>query len=286
MFHGFSPETIDFLWGIRMNNNREWFLEHKQQYVLTLYEPMKELAKEISRPFVNIPGFLCKTSRIYRDMRMHPDTPYKESLWICLRQEGSWWQQEPSLFFELTPDQYSYGFLWWQPAVAMMNGFRQDILQHSDVFLKMVRKAERESGMTVSGRSYVRKKTCENKSVDPYYQLRNIVAYREENGPFTSRAQLKKVPKLGPKAFQQCAGFLRVIGGREMLDNTGVHPESYAIAEDLIKRFGYSMDDVVDMYPHRPEDKQPTSPDPLNNSAEWLPNKAGISIGFLLFNKE
>lgn len=49
---------------------------------------------------------------------------------------------------------------------------------------------------------------------------------------------------------------------------------------------GYSMDNVVDMYPHRPEDKQPTSPDPLNNSAEWLPNKAGISIGFLLFNKE
>ena len=63
----------------------------------------------------------------------------------------------------------------------------------------------------------------------------NIVAYREENGIFTSRAQLKKVPKLGPKAFQQCAGFLRIPESKEVLDNTGVHPESYAAAKELLK---------------------------------------------------
>ncbi len=66
---------------------------------------------------------------------------------------------------------------------------------------------------------------------------KNIVAYREENGPFTSRAQLKKVPRLGPKAFEQCAGFLRIPGGRELIENTGVHPESYAAAKALLKRF-------------------------------------------------
>ena len=64
---------------------------------------------------------------------------------------------------------------------------------------------------------------------------KNIVAYREENGAFTSRAQLKKVPKLGPKAFQQCAGFLRVPESKELLDNTGVHPESYDAAKKLLK---------------------------------------------------
>ena len=64
---------------------------------------------------------------------------------------------------------------------------------------------------------------------------KNIVAYREENGPFTSRAQLKKVPKLGPKAFQQCAGFLRVPESKELLDNTGVHPESYPAAKEVLK---------------------------------------------------
>ena len=63
---------------------------------------------------------------------------------------------------------------------------------------------------------------------------KNIVAYREENGPFSSRTQLKKVPKLGPKAFQQCAGFLRVPESKEVLDNTGVHPESYDAAKKLL----------------------------------------------------
>ena len=64
---------------------------------------------------------------------------------------------------------------------------------------------------------------------------KNIVAYREENGPFTSRTQLKKVPKLGPKAFQQSAGFLRVPESKELLDNTGIHPESYDAARQLLQ---------------------------------------------------
>ena len=73
---------------------------------------------------------------------------------------------------------------------------------------------------------------------------KNIVAYREENGAFTSRAQIKKVPKLGPKAFQQCAGFLRVPESKEILDNTGVHPESYDAAKKLLELCGYSKKDV------------------------------------------
>lgn len=73
---------------------------------------------------------------------------------------------------------------------------------------------------------------------------KNIVAYREENGEFKRRAQILKVPKLGAKAYEQCAGFLRVSGSDEILDNTGVHPESYAVAEALLSRFGYSEEDV------------------------------------------
>ncbi len=68
---------------------------------------------------------------------------------------------------------------------------------------------------------------------------RNIVAWREENGAFESRSQVKKVPKIGAKAYEQCAGFLRVPGGKEPLDNTGVHPESYDIAKALLKKFGF-----------------------------------------------
>ena len=73
---------------------------------------------------------------------------------------------------------------------------------------------------------------------------KNIVAYREENGAFRSRRELLKVPKLGPKAFEQCAGFLRVPESRSVLDNTAVHPESYAAAEQLLDLCGYSMADV------------------------------------------
>ena len=73
---------------------------------------------------------------------------------------------------------------------------------------------------------------------------KNIVAYREENGVFTARKQLLKVPKLGPKAYEQCAGFLRVPESKQVLDHTGVHPESYAAAEALLTLCGYSLSDV------------------------------------------
>ena len=73
---------------------------------------------------------------------------------------------------------------------------------------------------------------------------KNVVTFREENGPFTARSQLKKVPKLGPKAYEQCAGFLRVPESKEILDNTGVHPESYKAAETLLVLCGYDKKDV------------------------------------------
>lgn len=75
---------------------------------------------------------------------------------------------------------------------------------------------------------------------------KNIVSYREENGAFSSRAQLKKVPKLGAKAFEQCAGFVRVPESKNVLDNTGVHPESYDAAKELLQLCGYSVSDVSD----------------------------------------
>ena len=75
---------------------------------------------------------------------------------------------------------------------------------------------------------------------------KNVVAYREVNGAFTSRSQLKKVPKLGPKAFQQCAGFLRVPESKEIFDNTGVHPETYEAAEKLLKLCGYTKKDIAE----------------------------------------
>lgn len=73
---------------------------------------------------------------------------------------------------------------------------------------------------------------------------KNIVIYREENGKFTSRSQLLKVAKLGPKAYEQCAGFMRITDGKNPLDATGVHPESYAATKELLTKLGYTLSDV------------------------------------------
>lgn len=75
---------------------------------------------------------------------------------------------------------------------------------------------------------------------------KNIIAYREENGKFTSRAQIKKVKRLGPQAFTQCAGFMRITDSKNPLDNTSVHPESYDVCKKLLERIGYSLNDIKD----------------------------------------
>ena len=74
---------------------------------------------------------------------------------------------------------------------------------------------------------------------------KNIVAYREENGRFKNRKELMKVAKLGPKAYEQCAGFMRISGGEQPLDGTSVHPESYEVAEKLLKKLGYKLADIA-----------------------------------------
>ncbi|CEN80394.1 Tex family protein [Paraclostridium sordellii] len=73
---------------------------------------------------------------------------------------------------------------------------------------------------------------------------KNIIEYREENGDFTSRAQIKKVKRLGPQAFTQCAGFLRIVSSKNPLDNTSVHPETYDVCKKLLEKLGYSLEDI------------------------------------------
>ena len=138
MFTGFSPETIDFLWGIRMNNNRDWFLEHKKQYVDTLYQPMKELGNQLFQPFLERSGDLLKVSRIYRDARLHHPDPYKESLWICIRRDVEWWAENPCLYFEIRPEGASCGFFFWHPRTAMMEDFRRRITAYPEEFCSLI----------------------------------------------------------------------------------------------------------------------------------------------------
>jgi uncharacterized protein (TIGR02453 family) len=181
MFQGFTPETVDFLWGIRLNNQRDWFLAHKQQYVDTLYEPMKALGKELFLPFVDKSGHLLKVSRIYRDARMHHPLPYKESLWICIRQDVAWWAENPCLYFEINPDKIHYGFFFWQMGAARMEEFRKRIASRPDEFLKLLADTEAATGIPVTAELYKRPKPCADPRLEPYFAWKNQIAcVREE----------------------------------------------------------------------------------------------------------
>ena len=176
MFTGFTPETIDFLWGLRMNNNKEWFTANKKQYTDHLYHPMKELGKELFEPFLDRPGNLLKVSRIYRDARKHPPEPYKESLWICIRQDVEWWAENPCLYFEVNPDGAHYGFFLWKMRTSAMEDFRRHITAYPDEFLELIRSTEEAVGQPVTAHLYKRPKQTDNPDLAPFFAWKEHIA--------------------------------------------------------------------------------------------------------------
>lgn len=169
MFTGFCPDTMDFLWGIRMNNNRDWFQAHKTQYTEVLYEPMKALGQVLYRPFLEKPGNVLKVSRIYRDQRMHPPEPYKESLWICIRQDVEWWAENPCLYFEINPEGVDYGFFFWKPKTASMEDFRRHISADPKKFRNLIKSVEESVGQPITADCYKRPKATDNPDLVPYF---------------------------------------------------------------------------------------------------------------------
>ena len=169
MFNGYSTETVDFLWGIRFNNNREWFQANKDSYTKFLYHPTKELGAHIFEPFLDTPGLLCKVSRIYRDARLHPPTPYKESLWICIRQDVEWWAENPCLYFEINPDEVHYGFFIWKMRTSAMEDFRKHITAYPDEFLQLIKTTEEAVGQPITAELYKRPKPTDNPDLERFF---------------------------------------------------------------------------------------------------------------------
>ncbi len=194
MFEGFSPETVDFLWGIRLNNNREWFLEHKKQYVDTLYEPMKALGKELFQPFLDRPGNLLKVSRIYRDARLHYPVPYKESLWICIRQDVEWWAENPCLYFEINPEGVDYGFFWWKPRPTVMKQFRQHLAANPRKFLDIIQALEAAAGQNVVAGQYKRPEETKDPALERFFLWKDQIGCtrHEDFSPATFGPELSR----------------------------------------------------------------------------------------------
>ena len=172
MFQGFSGATVDFMWGIRFNNEKGWFEAHKEEYLTTFQRPMKALADEVYVAFTDRHpdlDLICKVSRIYRDARLHHPDPYKESLWLCIRQDVEWWAENPCLFFEINPEGVSYGFTLWHPRTAAMEEFRKYISAYPDEFLRLISRTEAAVGQPVTAQLYKRPKETDNPALAPYF---------------------------------------------------------------------------------------------------------------------
>ena len=159
-----------------MNNNKEWFTANKKQYTDHLYHPMKELGADLLEPFLDKPGNVLKVSRIYRDARMHPPEPYKESLWICIRQDVEWWAENPCLYFEINPDEVHYGFFIWKMRTSAMEDFRKHITAYPDEFLELVRKTEEAVGQPITAELYKRPKVTDNPDLERFFAWKGQIA--------------------------------------------------------------------------------------------------------------
>lgn len=182
-FEGYSQETLDFLWGIRFNNERSWFMAHKEDYQRYLLEPTRALGEDIydalHEKYPKEP-FLLKLSRIYRDARrLHGRGPYKDHLWFCIRTGDEDWTGRPTFYFEIAPDYYSYGMGFWAPKAALMESYRRRIDENPRELEKLVRQFNRQSHFRLVGAEYARSKGDVSDLLRPWYQKKSVSLQHE-----------------------------------------------------------------------------------------------------------
>lgn len=179
MFTGFTDATVDFLWGIRFNNERLWFEAHKETYLSELYRPMKDLGAEIyeflseRRPE---DAMMCRVSRIYRDARrLHGRGPYKDHLWFTIRPERDLWTQQPVFWFEVAPEGWSCGVGFWNASPAMMAAMRRDMEKDPKRLEKLARRLSRQDVFTLQGPDYAKPKgTPPSPLLAPWYSKKSL----------------------------------------------------------------------------------------------------------------
>jgi len=179
MFQGFSDATVDFLWGIRFNNDRAWFADHKEEYLQHLYQPMQELGREVYDAFAErFPRdpMVLHVSRIYRDARrLHGRGPYKDHLWLSLQPEPGSSSHLPVFWFEVAPEGWSYGMGFWNGTPTMMEAFRRETAKDPQPLEKLARRLERQDVFALQGREYKRPKAAPNGLLQPWFNKKSIV---------------------------------------------------------------------------------------------------------------
>ena len=200
MFSGFSKEALEFLFGIRANNDKSWFEERKKIYTDRIYEPMKELGSELFEPFKDTDGMMYKIGRIYRDANFPPYLHYRDTMWIYVRYDAYYWNRTPTLYFELSPEGAEFGFRISKPEAAVMEAFRSRLTADSKPFLDMISSLE-ANGLTIGGDEYKRKKPCTVTEAERFFIKKGLSAYvkiTDENELFS-----RKIAEHAADTFKQ-----------------------------------------------------------------------------------
>lgn len=178
MFQGFSDQTMDFLWGIRFNNDRTWFAQHKEEYQTHLLTPMKALADELYdflREQHPDTGLICRVSRIYRDARrLHGRGPYKDHLWFSIERPSEDKCNEPCFWFEISPDGWSYGCGMFGPRPATMNALRNQATANPKKLSTLTRTLQKQDEFLLTGAEYKRPKPAPNDLLAPWFAKKSM----------------------------------------------------------------------------------------------------------------
>jgi uncharacterized protein (TIGR02453 family) len=177
-FQGFTQGTVDFMWNLRFNNNKPWFEEHKAAYQRDLLAPMQALAGEV---FARVTescgerGFRCKVSRIYKDARRnHSDGPYRDHLWFSIERPSEEWQTTPVFWFELSPDDWSYGMGFYRATAETMAKLRTRIDGKPKAFEKLIAPLEKQEEFVLEGDEYKRKKQAPTAKTAVWYNKKTF----------------------------------------------------------------------------------------------------------------
>lgn len=183
MFEGFSQEALEFLLGIRHNNNKDWFEPRKAIYTQKIFEPMKALGEELFAPFADVEGMMCKVGRIYRDENFPPYQHYRDTMWIYVRYDAMYWNRTPTMYFELSPEGAEFGFRISKPEAAVMEHFRNGLIDDPAPFFNIFSEAVEKYGLTVGGDEYKRKKPCPKPELEQFFVKKGLSLYTKVSDP-------------------------------------------------------------------------------------------------------
>jgi len=198
-FEGFSKRTIDFMWNLRFNNEKSWFEEHKDEFIQDFQNPMKALGREVfervSSDFDNH-GFIHKVSRIYKDARrVRGGEPYRTNLWFCIERPSEEWTATPVFWFELAPENWSYGLGYYEARAMTMAKHRARIDSDPKKFEKLVAPLKGQDEFVLEGPEYARKKESPTPETEVWYNKKSfsLIHNQEIGEELFSRELVKRL---------------------------------------------------------------------------------------------